>query len=216
MIQVNEKEVYRYLGYRNQIPDASILAQIQSCMEQMQQCTPKFVMKEFDLKQCGEDLYFSSVHIHSKYLSKNLKGCEKIVCLATTLGIVPDRLIARANIQNKAQSVILQALGCAMIEAYTDLINEQIKADAQQRGYRCRPRYSCGYGDCALAHQRDFIRILDMPKTIGVTLTQGDLMVPYKSVTAMIGLTREVNQDLVGSCQQCEKTDCMYRKVVKV
>lgn len=35
MIQVNEKEVYRYLGYRNQIPDASILAQIQSCMEQM-------------------------------------------------------------------------------------------------------------------------------------------------------------------------------------
>ena len=187
MIQVNEKEVYSYLGYRNQTPDASILEQIQSCMKQMQQCTPKFVMKEFDLKQCGEDLYFSSVHIHSKDLSKNLKGCEKIVCLATTLGIVPDRLIARANIQNKAQSVILQALGCAMIEAYTDQINEQIKIDARQR-------------------------ILDMPKTIGVTLTQGDLMVPYKSVTAIIGLTREANQDLASSCQQCEKTDCMYRK----
>ena len=39
--------------------------------------------------------------------------------------------------------------------------------------------------------QKIFFRQLDLPKTLGITLTDGLLMVPEKSVTAFIGLFPE-------------------------
>ena len=143
---------------------------------------------------------------------KNLKNCTKCVCMAATLGPLPDRLIQRAKILDLSKAVVLQAVGCAMIESYVDQINERIRQDAQNQGYICHPRYSCGYGDFDLGYQKDFIRILDMPKTIGVTLTEGNLMVPYKSITALIGLSKETMEKSENSCAACSQKDCIYKK----
>lgn len=211
-IVIPRKEVYRYLGYGKQEPDPAIQDAVETCIQQLKACLPKSIWKEFDLKIEKDRLCFEEIQIQSKDLAKNLNGCTKVICLATTLGIVPDRLIARANITNKAHSVILQAAACAMIEEYTDQINALIIQDAKERGYFCRPRFSCGYGDFKLEHQKDFNRLLNMPKTIGVTLTDGYLMVPYKSVTAVIGLSHQECKKVVSGCSSCEKKDCQYKK----
>lgn len=187
-LEIPRQEVYRYLGYGKNVPDAMTQQAVETCIAQLQECTPRCTWKEFDVYVDQDIVQFERIQIRSKNLAQNLKGCTRIVCLATTLGMVPDRLIARANIAQKAHSVILQAAACAMIEEYTDQVQATILKQADSQGYCGRPRFSCGYGDFALEHQRDFIRILDMPKTIGVTLTEGYLMVPYKSVTAVIGL----------------------------
>lgn len=211
-IEIPRKEVYRYLGYGKQQPDQPTKEAVEVCIQQLAACVPKSIWKEFDLKLDEDRISFEQIQVQSKDLAKNLKGCTKVICLATTLGIVPDRLIARANIANKAHSVILQAAACAMIEEYTDQINALIIQDAKEQGYFCRPRFSCGYGDFKLEHQKDFIRILNMPKTIGVTLTDGCLMVPYKSVTAVIGLSRKEGTKVLSGCQSCEKENCQYKK----
>ena len=212
MIDVSRKEVYRYLGYGYQIPDAVIQKRVEEAICQFESCQPRHVVREFDLKIHENRIEFESLCIRSRDLLKNLKGCTKVVCMATTLGRFPDHLIQRANIVNKADAVIFQAVGAAMIEAYTDHINAQIKEEALKRGYYCHPRYSCGYGDFDLGYQKDFIRILDMPKTIGVTLTEGNLMVPYKSITALIGLSKETMEDIENSCITCSQKDCIYKK----
>ena len=46
---------------------------------------------------------------------------------------------------------------------------------------------------------------------LGVTLTDGLLMVPSKSVTAIIGLSRS-GASVTSSCRNCSKPSCPYRK----
>ena len=46
-----------------------------------------------------------------------------------------------------------------------------------------------------LALQKDFSRILELPKTCGITLTDTLLMVPSKSVTAFIGCTKKFDTE---------------------
>ena len=59
-----------------------------------------------------------------------------------------------------------------------------------REGLHTKPRFSPGYGDFSLEHQRDFMRILDLENSLGLTLTGSLLLVPEKSVTAVIGLYR--------------------------
>lgn len=186
--QVSRKEIYRYLGYGKDVPDPEIQELVEKTVDELQACSFRSIQKSYTIDFLTEDeIWFADVHIHSKDLGKNLKNCTKCVCMAATLGPLPDRLIQRAKIMDLSKAVVLQAVGCALIEAYVDQINEQIRQKAHDQGYICHSRYSCGYGDFDLNHQKDFIRLLEMPKTIGVSLTKGNLMVPNKSVTAVIG-----------------------------
>ena len=49
-------------------------------------------------------------------------------------------------------------------------------------------RFSPGYGDFSLNHQRDFFRLLNLEKNLGMSLNSALLMSPSKSITAVIGV----------------------------
>ena len=49
-------------------------------------------------------------------------------------------------------------------------------------------RFSPGYGDLPLDVQRPLFAALDVPRKIGVSLTDSLLMAPSKSVSAIIGI----------------------------
>ncbi|MCD8309278.1 MAG: Vitamin B12 dependent methionine synthase activation subunit [Clostridia bacterium] len=145
---------------------------------------PKACYRLFDISFCDEiiDLGFAKTNSHS--LALNLKGCSKIALFAATVGAGVDRLIVKYNKLSPARAVILQAMGAAAIETWCDDLNSQIT-----RTYGAtKPRFSCGYGDLPLAMQRDIFPALNVTKNLGITLTQGDLMIPSKSVTAIIGI----------------------------
>ena len=57
----------------------------------------------------------------------------------------------------------------------------------------------------------EFDRVLDCPRKIGLTLNESLLMSPSKSVTAIIGLGHPRESSCSGGCNQCSKTDCIYR-----
>ena len=52
-------------------------------------------------------------------------------------------------------------------------------------GNRLKPRRSPGYGDLPLALSRTILAELDAPRKIGVSITDSNLLVPSKSVTAI-------------------------------
>ena len=81
-----------------------------------------------------------------------------------------------------------------MIEAYCDDIDRQIQAEAKSRNLQTKRRFSPGYGDLELSVQRDLCRVLDTERQIGLTLTESCMMVPVKSVTAIIGLYKEIEK----------------------
>ena len=152
------------------------------------------------------------VLIRSKNLSRTLKGCTSVYLMAATLGIGVDRLIARASAVRMSDAVIYQAIAAAMIEAYCDEVNDTLRHEAERVGLYCRPRFSPGYGDFHIEHQRDFSRLLDTPKKIGLTVTESCLLVPIKSVTAVIGLSNKPQPCHRKGCEECSKTDCAFRR----
>ena len=50
------------------------------------------------------------------------------------------------------------------------------------------PRFSAGYGDFSLEFQRNICDALDCQRKIGITLQESLIMLPTKSVTAIIGI----------------------------
>lgn len=104
-----------------------------------------------------------------------------------------------------------QAVCTELIEAYCNETNDILRAKKLKDGYRLRPRFSAGYGDFKLSHQRDFFRMLDITKKLGVCLNDECLMSPTKSVTAVIGFGSNLDNNAIEHCNSCNKKDCEFR-----
>jgi len=241
-ININRAEAARYLGFRGVHADPSMTELIEECIAELEDaCTPRSVWDTFpiiwtdenkasagkeslqqaDNKQAvtgqgvphARTAMIAGMETGSRNLEKNLRGCSEAVLLATTIGPGCDLLVRRAQVRSMAKAAALQACGAAMVEAYTNEVNRQIIAEAEKRGLYARPRFSPGYGDFALAHQKDFFRILPITRTIGVSLSDSLLMTPTKSVTALIGLSEKKRPCIIEGCETCDaRSTCAYAR----
>jgi hypothetical protein len=166
-------------------------------------CSPKHVFRAFPVTVEGNEVRFADVVIKSRSLARNLAGCTQCVLFAATAGPFCDMLVKRASVTSSAYASCCQAAGAAAIEAYCDLINDKIKDEYEAKGLFARPRFSPGYGDLPLENQKDWFRLLDITRNTGIELTGSLLMVPTKSVTAIIGLSPDRLPCVRQGCESC-------------
>lgn len=211
---INRKETLRYLGYLGQKIDEQTQKSIEEVeLELENNSSPKSIYREYNCDINGDTILIDGIVINSANLAKNLKGCKRVVLLAATIGRTADMMIKKYSVTNLAKSVIVQAAGAAYIESYVDEIEEKIRKYAKEQELYLRPRFSPGYGDFSLEYQKDIFAMLECSKRIGITLTEGNLMIPTKSVTAIIGLTTEERKSCQKeTCSQCKKQDCEFRQ----
>ena len=142
MIAFDRQEALRYLGYRNTEPDTAVADSLARCAAELQAAVqPKSVFAAFPLSHPAENtLEIAGVTIHSKNLSRNLKGCEQVYLMAATLGVTADRLTPDERIQiiasletggifllKGAVKDVADALHCSQASVYRYL--SQIKKD---------------------------------------------------------------------------------------
>ena len=120
----------------------------------------------------------------SQAIRTALSGCPRVLAFAATVGLAPDRAIARTAPTSPAKALLLDAIGTERVEALCDAFEGEVAAPLGA----VRRRVSPGYGNLPLALQEELFRLLEPTKRIGVTLSAGLLMSPAKSVTALIGL----------------------------
>lgn len=214
MIAFDRDEAVRYLGYRGAQPDEAVEQSLARCAAELQAIVqPRSVFCRFALSHSADNtLEFAGITVRSANLARNLKDCTEVYLMAATLGIGVDRLIARASAVRMSDAVLYQAAAAAMIETYCDEVNDAIRQEAEKDGLYCRPRFSPGYGDFDIGHQRDLIRLLDASRKIGLTVTESCLLAPVKSVTAVIGLADTPQPCHQKGCEACDKTDCAFRR----
>ena len=212
-MRADRKETLRYLGYHGQEIEEKTAQMIEEVQAELERAsTPKYIDQEYACEVTQDKVKLAELTIESKNLAVNLKGCERAVLLAATIGRAADFMIKKYSISNMAKAAIVQAAGAACIESYVDEVEQVIRGDANQRGLYLRPRFSPGYGDFSLECQRDIFQMLECHKRIGVALTSGNLMMPSKSVTAIIGLTTKERESCqMVKCSLCAKTDCEFR-----
>ena len=209
--EISVKEVQRYMGYRG-IADIGpdIMSKIEKAIDQViLQSHPRIISKEYPVTVRGNTVTIHAetedVVLQSESLARNLSGCCGAILLAATIGPACDMLVRRASVTSAADASIYQACGAAAIESFLDDMNDRYKADYEAQGLFLRPRFSPGYGDLKLNHQKDWFRLLDVTKQIGIELTDSLLMVPTKSVTAIIGIGINKESHGCSGCAGCNK-----------
>lgn len=208
------KEAVRYLGYGNHAVDDSTLGLVASSFEELERTAGKrIIYRIFDVSFKDSDhLEIGKLDIVSKNLGKNLKGCQNAVVLGATLGAGVDMLLRKYALTDMARVVTLQACAAALLEEYLDVCQEEIRKEIAEQNLYLRPRFSPGYGDFSIEHQEMILRMLDTAKTIGLTMTDSSMLTPTKSVTAIIGLSKNNVSCHKKGCETCSKTDCIYRR----
>ncbi len=199
----DKSEILRFLEYRGQDMDENLSRQIDFCMEMINSAArPAYISHEFNMKNDGsypdECSFFSGNDI-----KKHLSGCKKIILMAATLGAGVENIIRRTQVRNVSDAVIMDSCASVLIEVLCDTIDAQFREEYKKQGLFLTTRYSPGYGDLPIGIQRDFIRLLDTVRRIGLNVSDSGIMIPRKSVTAIIGISEtEKKQEKLG-CKGC-------------
>lgn len=208
------KEAVRYLGYGKTAIDEKTLSMIRESFEELERISePKCVYRILELSFPEKDeLLICNLHVKSKNLYRNLRGCEQVVLFATTLGSIVDRQLRTHELTDMAKAVVMQACAASMLEEYCDTVQNGIEKELSAKQLYLRPRFSPGYGDFSILHQREILDVLDAPKKIGLTMTDAYMLAPTKSVTAVIGISKTKEPCHQKGCGECTKADCLYRR----
>ncbi len=211
-MELDEREVLRYLGYKNSPPDAAVLGQIETCKQLLRSVRPKSVWTEYEVKIGEDTVAFEGLMISSKAIAAHLLGCEKVIVYAATLGAESDRLLTRHSAIDMSLGVVLQACMAALLEGFCDAEQEELADRAEKQGYYLKPRYSPGYGDFPIEYQKNLLDMLQATKKIGIALTDSFMLTPTKSITALIGMTKDKTGCSIAKCKLCPNVDCPFRK----
>lgn len=208
------KEALRYLGYGRNPGEERTLELIRQSFEELEGLREERIVwrREPVTVREPDQVETAGMDIRSRGLARNLKGCREVILAAATLGTRTDLLLRRYSRTDMTRAVILQACAAARLEEYLDAWQEERKKELEEEGLYLRPRFSPGYGDFSIHHQKALLQRLEAPKRIGLTMTDGYMLTPSKSVTALVGISLEETACHRQGCESCGKIDCAYRR----
>ena len=183
--KVNIYEALRYMG-ADKSTDERLLSLVKAIASELFEiCRPLACYTEIEVNVDGDLLNLGFARVKSDALAKNLKGCKKAVIFAATLGVDFDRFLNLKQITSPTEALVLDAVGSAAIEGVCDAAQNIVK---EHFACNMRPRFSPGYGDFDISFQKNIIEILNTKKNIGLAVSDSLMMIPTKSVTAVIGM----------------------------
>ena len=214
--ELDKSEVLRYLGYRQNGLNERMEALISRCVEEtLRVCEGKYIYKRFPAAFTGRgvELPGTGICLTGKDIRKHLENCREVYLMCATAGMELDRRVRRMMISEPDAAVVMDACGIQAVEQIADQAEAQINKTVRREGLNTTWRFSPGYGDLPLELQRDFLRVLDTHRKIGVSLTESFLMVPAKSVTAVVGVTDIRKDERKNKCDHCDNQEnCGFRK----
>ncbi len=190
-IKIPKDEATRYMGIKN-TSDAQTDALLEKAIPLTEAAiSPKYILKALPLAVLSDRALISEHEFKSLGLSTHLKGAKRCVILAATLGLDLDRLITRLLKTDLALAYCVSSCGSAAVEALCDTVCEGLKKKASESGFFLTERFSPGYSDLSLSCQRDIFSLTDCTKLIGIYLSSESMMLPSKSVTAIMGIIKK-------------------------
>lgn len=206
-------EVLRYMGCPPDRAEAELREQVlAACSQVLETARPRWAWRCFDLSFEPEGVRLScGLLLPGRDLRAHLEGCDRAVLFCATLGVQVDALIRRTQ---NSDMLLGLALDCAA-DAAVEQVCDQIERELQGRFPGCffPFRYSPGYGDLPITLQGALLALLDAPRRVGLTASASHILIPRKSVTAILGVADRPISQSVRSCLSCPAYEsCGYRK----
>ncbi len=210
--RIDRAQAFRYAGMQCE-PDKRLASLADACEKHLLSAvSPKYIHRVYPLEFRSDGIACrgSSLLLTGKDIAAHLQGCTHALLFCATLGEGADRMIRAAQVQDITAGLLTDALASAAVEQVCDLAEAEMLAGLPE----LHPtwRFSPGYGDLPLAVQGDLLAAVDAARRVGVILSAGGLLMPCKSVTAIIGLSDKPVERRRKGCTSCNlSTTCPYR-----
>ena len=202
--KLNRNEAVRYLGGAGIRLNYRMDVLMDECEKAvLEKASPKYLYVEKDLPcpqiMCGKDI------------ESHLNGCEKAIVMCATVGSEVDKLIRISQISDMARAVVMDSLASVAVEQVCNAFDKIIAE--KYSDYNMTFRFSPGYGDYPIELQKIILQMLDAPKKIGLCTNDNFLLTPTKSVTAVLGLSKNPIERKKRGCAICNMREtCKFRR----
>jgi len=219
LIDINENEVLRYLEYKGQKISYDLKKTIDECIKiTKEKINPRYILRVYPILRENSNrdeihIKGSNLKLKSKDLYNLLDNCNECIIMIATLGMDIEKEIKKYSYLELTKSIIIDACATTAIEEACDLIQNNIEEELKNQGKYITMRYSPGYGDLSIEVNKEIINLLNSQKEIGLTITESGIMIPRKSVVAIIGITPNIVNKVNKSCLNCSnQMTCKYKK----
>ena len=208
---IDRNETLQYLGWLGSPIPEELASEITRCENRiLETARPRAVWSLFDLLPDGT-LAGTTFRPEGRDVPALLKDCSQVILMAVTLGGEAERLLLTSQARSMGDAVILDAAAGAAVENVCNNLCCDLEARFSPRFLT--DRFSPGYGDFPFSQQRAFFDLLDITRRIGVSLTDSGLMLPQKSVTALLGIADTPQEHRHRGCASCTLfAGCSFRK----
>ncbi|MEC9490385.1 MAG: Vitamin B12 dependent methionine synthase activation subunit [Halanaerobiales bacterium] len=224
-LEIDRTEILRYLQTSKDLEDDNINSLIDEATAEIKNLINfRYLYQKFpiELTESGIKVKGTTLTLKGKSIKRHLSNSREIYIMAATLGSQVDKKISYYEKVSVTKSMIFDACATTAIEAGCDQVEAEIKKEVLAAGNEdITFRYSPGYGDLGIEIQKEILRVLKAPKKIGLTASQYNMLIPTKSVTAIIGVIAEKTEtdsdieeksDVDRAEENLEKRDLEFEK----
>lgn len=222
-LRLDRKEALGYLGYGKQELESGLARRFEDIAGEVEgTLSPAFSWAAFPVARAaasgadaGVELAGARVRLMGVSMAEHLEGARGAALLSCTLGMESERAITRYQATSPTDALFYNACAAALVEACANAVEADIVRAAADARLHTNWRFSPGYGDAPLSLQPAILRALGAPGRLAVSCTDSFLLVPSKSITAVVGLFEEgVHADGVRrGCATCSLSHvCAIRK----
>ncbi len=215
-LEVNRSEVLRYLGHRGQEIDENTEKLVCQCRDEIKTIINpkwKYEYRNINIIDEGVEIEGTNLILYGKDIKNLLKECKKCALMAVTLGNEIERKTQLYERTNLTKALILDACANTVVEEICDKVEGKIREEAEKENMSITYRYSPGYGDLPIETQRSFLRTVNAEKIIGLTVSASNILLPRKSVTAIIGISDKKIEKKKRDCSICNnRENCSFRR----
>lgn len=217
LTSIDIDETRRYAGIAKK-PAFQVAMLKDICTEAQVLAEPRAVWSVYPYdSRLGLIIADNQLAITGRIIKKHLAKATSIAVLAVTVGeTIEQNITAYFGQCRYTAALFLDAAATTAVEMAADQANAIIAQEAQKAGLTAITRFSPGYGDWNITSQPEILR-LAQGEAIGITTTPSCMLVPRKSITAVIGLIpydTQLNKSECNNhnCQSCSHCSCQFRK----
>ncbi len=209
---LDRAQAFRYMGHHG-TPTPQMLALAEDCEQGLLAVMrPHYVHRVVSLAWQEDGILCAGSHLllTGADIRRHLEGCSHAILFCATLSASVDARIRLAQQTDLLAGVMTDAMASAAVEQVCDAAEREILQDFGE--FHATWRFSPGYGDLPLTLQQPFLEVLDAARRIGVCVSDSGILIPRKSVTAIIGLSNTPLPRQKRGCAICNLSPtCPYR-----
>ncbi|HHV74725.1 MAG TPA: DUF4445 domain-containing protein [Thermoanaerobacterium sp.] len=220
-IEIDEKSVLRYLGYKDSQPYKGLLDKIRNAIHDAYALIEPVVCFDrvsFEYDNENDDIRFLSDDvINEKHIVERLKGAEYVIMAVVTIKDGIENASSRLFDDGKyMDGMIYDAIGNAALDKLCEKFYSDVANYASKEGYVLTEMMFPGDDKWDIASQKIIFKHLDASK-IGVTLDESNMMHPVKSLSFILGIGKDIKSSSSHhDCSKCDFFQCIYRNEKKM